>query len=94
VVKALLVIMVMGGAGPAGTKPFRLADGVIEVRHNHSGPVIARASSGLLRVHLRPGLYSVKASLGPPNPSHPCEVTTIRVRQGRINRLRMTCNLK
>jgi hypothetical protein len=89
---ALLIVTILGGAGPHRVSPFRLTDGVVKVSHN--GVVVARAKSGRLKVHLRPGWYRVSASLLPPNPSRPCEVRSVQLKRERTARLNLSCMIK
>jgi hypothetical protein len=92
---ALLIVSVLG-SGPTpnigGKKTFRLTDGVIQVSHN--GVKVAGANSGKLRVYLRPGQYSIRASLLPPNPTRPCEVKSVRLKRSHTYHVNLYCSIR
>jgi hypothetical protein len=90
---ALLIVTVLNSGGPiSAKKPFRLTDGVIRVSHN--GVKVASANSGKLRVYLRTGVYSLRASLSPPNPSRPCEVKSVRLKRGHTYHVNLYCSIR
>ena len=106
----LLIVTVLGGGGPPGVKPHRLADSVITVTkeaecggvtagHPCSPPgpfPVARSSSGKLTVHLRPGAYHVRAAVLTPDgfPGQTCQEKPVRVRRGRTTRVYLYCSIK
>jgi hypothetical protein len=89
----ILVVTAVGVGGPHGVPPRRLPNATVTVSAH--GRLIAGTRSGRLRVHVRPGLYTVSARLVAPDVSRAqqCESRTVRVtRAGRS--VTLGCSIK
>jgi hypothetical protein len=87
---SLLIVIVLGGGGPHGARPSRLADAVVKV--THAGRFVASGRSGRLDRRLAPGTYRVSAALQPPGVL-PCQSRTVVLRAGRTAHVRLFCTL-
>jgi hypothetical protein len=93
-----LVVVALGIGGPPappGSPPVPLRDATITVARR--GAVVARSGDGELRARLRPGVYTIAASLPSEGGSPPrsCAVKTVRLTRSRTaRRVALGCPLK
>lgn len=86
----LLAITVIAIGGPPGTKPHELASGNISVARGST--VMATTSAvGNLSLRLRPGTYTLAASLA--GRSRPCEVKSVKL-EHRARSIKLYCQIK
>jgi hypothetical protein len=95
----LLIVIVIAGGGPPGTKPFRPVNGVVRLYQPVScrvpgcipppPPEVASGAHGKLEVRLRPGKYSATAYLG----GTFCESRDLRMQRGHTTRLTLRCSI-
>jgi hypothetical protein len=95
----LLIVTVIGAGGPRAALPARLPNATVAVTRGAPARTLAEASNGELSVHLRPGLYTLVATLKsePLGPPRFCEATAINVqrqRHARTRRLTLYCPTK
>lgn len=95
----VLMVTVLGIGGPPAEPPSRLLNATVAVTRGAPARTVAESADGRLSVRLRPGLYTVVATLdeGPLRSPRFCEATAINVQrqhQARIRRLTLDCSIK
>jgi hypothetical protein len=85
-VKALLIITVLGVGGPPGvaSRPIKNAS----VRITHNGKLIGRSHTGSLRVRVSPGPYQASAAL-----ERACQTRRVAVKHDTV-KVTLYCSIK